>query len=344
MGVIYYVMYLVSKKYHKLIKTVIDKIRNSEELSKDEIFHRAFAPTMFNISKSLVKSFKYLVILLQSSPWIIIGVKLAENIDIIWNLSNKLIENTVTNKTLLDTRKEINIVSRKYILNSKGYKRQKKHCTTNQDEKFDGLFLQDFKPIKDSNQKYSIKIKPGIYQLVGVNGVGKTTMFKSISLPEKYLVQYSSGTIMLNNKNIYDSRSISEHRNKYAYIGHLTPTVKNIELIEEDRGQYPLIDEVLQNIKNEGKEILSEGEQNISLIIYHFQRSMRNGVRMIFLDEVLSRIYEGKDKELRSELMRYIYDKTKKNNKLICIVIDHQTNFSNANKLLLTKEALIHIL
>jgi ABC-type cobalamin/Fe3+-siderophores transport system ATPase subunit len=231
----------------------------------------------------------------------------------------------------------------KYIINNKGYIKQRQFCHPQRRHSAHGLILRNFKPITFENGRqhvYSFVFEPGMYQLNGANGVGKTTLLKSITIPENYSTMYSGGSISFDDSCVYKANTLREHRAQYVYIGHLTP-VPIIELLpSEDARKYPLIAELHQHVAQRNSPHLSEGEQNVISIYRRFTEVKAQDIKLIAIDEALSRIYNGPDKRLRAEVVKFMSDKTKENPQLVVIIVDHQTKIRQALQLLMTRSSI----
>lgn len=324
----------VASRIFKALKT--NSIPNRVALAA-----RIAIPSISNIGSHVLFRFLIPYAILSSQYELQLVIALLFNLlGTLWSSVSFIVMTKEASKEVIKMKEMLVTLEQKYIINNNGYWRQRQLCKPKRAVAAEGLVLKKFKPIDSAGvtrHVYTYTFNPGVYQLNGVNGVGKTTLLKAITIPENYATMYSGGSISFGGSCVYQSQTLHEHRDKFVYIGHLSPVPPVKLLPKSDAKKYPLIAELHKNVSARTSGGLSEGEQNVILTYEYFSSAIANGVNVIAVDEALSRIYNGKDKPLRNEVMRFIADKTKQAAELVVIIVDHQTKVSKATQLLMTK-------
>ncbi len=205
--------------------------------------------------------------------------------------------------------------------------------------------IKDFVPMSITNGEspthiFNFEFKPGIYQLNGVNGVGKTTFLESLTLPESVRIEYSRGELAFQGQPFFDkAQDIGSHRMKYIYIGTNATQVESNGQNTNLFSSFPNIQSFLKESKLENHEKHSEGEKSVLLICDAFQKALTNGVKLVFIDEAISRIYDSEGLPLRTEVIALIQELSIKND-IVVIVVDHMTKLSYATQLHMSKTAI----
>lgn len=262
-----------------------------------------------------------------------------------WNVVENLQKFYLANNSLQKLLKILGHNQKRYILNNYSYKRLASNCmpatqVNNISKQHKSLFIKEFIPMYYKNLKrithiYNFEFKPGIYQLNGINGVGKSTLLKSLTLPENILVPMSKGEVSFCGKPFFDpSGTLESHRLQYRYISSETRqfNINESQLFVYD--DYPLIQTFLKSFIEQKKEIQSEGEKAIlSICNAFYDSSIGINEGLIFVDEMISRIYGRKDLPLRQEITKMLFDMLKLDDTLIIIVVDHMSEIIGATQL-----------
>lgn len=104
-------------------------------------------------------------------------------------------------------------ISDEAIFNKKTYVAFCNKCTVakstlSKSKRNHSLVLEDFMPMAytnlvSSDRKFTYEFTPGMYQLIGPNGIGKTTLLESLSLTNDQLVEISSGNAAINGEALF---------------------------------------------------------------------------------------------------------------------------------------------
>jgi len=343
--IVYILVMVIAGYFFRInMKSIADAIINKRKVSNSAIAVRIFSPFVSNAGQNVIV--RYMVpyaIISQHYEWLLLLFTVFGRASTLWESLyqfERLSEASTEMQRALTMAIE---VSDMHIVNNCGYLKQKRKCSSSKKNSFSGIYLDKFAPILHKQKHalqhtYTFNFYPGVYQLMGANGVGKTTLLKALTLPDNYLTSFSSGKVSFDGMPFYTENNLKQHRVRSVYIGHLS-LVPAIRLLEaEEARKYPLIAELHEHVRERNPNSpLSEGEQNVILIYHYFSVAAAIGARLVAVDEALSRIYDGKDKPLRTEVMRFICDMTKNNAKLVTIIVDHQTQMKRAIKLLMTR-------
>ena len=262
-----------------------------------------------------------------------------------WNVVDHVQKFYLANNSLKKLLKILKHREKRFVINSYSYAKLVLNCKPamhlNEISMVNkSLMLKDFVPMYYRNLKkithvYNFEFKPGIYQLNGINGVGKSTLLKALTLPENILVPMSKGEVSFCGKPFFDPNgNLASHRLQYRYISSETKQfdIKQSQLVLYN--DYPLVQTFLKNFIDQKKEIQSEGEKAIISICNAFYDSSK-GVNegLIFVDEMISRIYGRKDMPLRQEITKMLFDMLKFDDTLIIIVVDHMSEIAGVTQL-----------
>jgi ABC-type transport system involved in cytochrome c biogenesis ATPase subunit len=342
--------YLFTRTNQKVLTSIIKK----SEVSKMVFYTRMTTPFITNSISEIVLPLTSIWILYSGNHTLApILTSLALIIDSYWSLIDRMQILFQTKTIFKDIKQSLVEVAEKHVVNNATFNELKmfnspSRALLKKSLKNNSLILKNFAPMyfTNSKRKYSYEFLPGIYQLNGINGRGKTTLFKSLSLPENYLTEKSKGEVVYQGSDFFSpDETLQEHRSHFYYLGHLSPvpSITKCELrILRRKLKYKGILKVVENIIKDNKTQLSEGEQ-ILLSLCKIYLNLNNGfkLRLFLIDEQISRIYKGKDFDLRSESISLIEEIASLDKDLIVIIIDHISEFPNAKPLLLTKYKII---
>lgn len=343
------ILAVTSKIFYKNMKIIIEKLQNSHTPAFKSTLIRTTIPVLPNLTESIAIPILSIGIGGQLAPILIV---LAKVLSEAWYLTQQGTSILLTKKFLTSLNRELEAVSEKYIINNAGYKTQTKNCrprreTLKKSKELKGMVLNNFIPMKITNLKeithtFTYSFAPGLYQIQGLNGIGKTTLLQTLALPEGFPVEYAKGEAALNGKPFYnEEESIEEHRDRVFYINAKSPQKNPNDLERKDRKEYPTINQVIEaTIKREHK-VQSEGEAGLINICYALQK-IRNGNKdsyLLCIDEILSRMYNDNRYPLRDETKILLSEATK-SGKCTILIVDHMTLHEEAIQLKMSTKAI----
>jgi predicted ATPase len=258
----------------------------------------------------------------------------------------------LTKKFLTNLNRELEKVSEKYVINNAGYKTQTKNSrprreTLQKSKELKGLVLNNFIPMKVTNLReithsFTYSFTPGLYQIQGLNGIGKTTLLQTLALPEGSPVEYAKGEAALNGEPFYNEKeSIEEHRDRIFYISAKSPQKNPDDLDEKHLTRYATINQVIEATKQREHKIQSEGEAGLINICWAIQKIMNGnkGMYLLCIDEILSRMYNDNRYPLRDEIKMLLGDIATEG-KCIILVVDHMTLHEKAIQLKMSTKSI----
>lgn len=208
-------MIIAGKKWRKTARKITRDYLNLKKTNDTLLRNRGLYPTIFNtLSHTLLPLTIILLTKEGINPLIPQATLLASVADYSWRIVNISHEFDITKRVLTKINQRLNATSKKYIINEMGYL---KLCKLNepseniliQSKSNNSLIVKDFIPMAITNKKrvshkYNFEFMPGVYQLNGTNGIGKTTFLESLTLPQEVKVEYSKGEVALNGKAFFD--------------------------------------------------------------------------------------------------------------------------------------------
>lgn len=357
MGIIVIVlttMAITGKKWRSTAREVHNNYLKNKRTTGKTLRARYMFPSVYNLLSSTI--IPVCVILLtknninQLIPQTALLIALA---NFAWSMM-EISHNFEISKTNLNKiNASLNRITKRYILNNAGYKKLCKLCfpntnTLKRSKNNNSLVVKNYIPMAITNKSkvshiYNFEFKPKVYQLNGTNGIGKTTFLESLTLPQGVRVEYSKGEVALNGEPFFDENlNLESHRKKYIYIGSdaKSPNLEQVDL--KIFSEYKLITTFLKNLAYENKNKFSEGEKAIVSICHAYQEAINNGMKLIFIDESISRIYNDKTTPLRKEVIKLIYSLENTKNTIV-IVVDHMTKLESATQLKMQKKLITKI-
>jgi len=165
----------------------------------------------------------------------------------------------VTKKMVKGINKYLGKLTNKYVLTDEGYRRMAsltqpkkailKRSKENKSLVLDNLILKYITNGGNTRRKFSIEIKPGLYQLCGENGIGKTTLLETLTLTNEELVELASGGAAFAGEPLFDFESdLSKHRARYTYIGKYTKQRAVDGALMKKLTNYPIISNFLKKL------------------------------------------------------------------------------------------------
>lgn len=328
--------------------------KKNETVDKKTMNERTWYPLAYNYVNTLLLPISVILFLsfnvIQLVPFITYTIS---TLSFVWaifkNLDSIFLANSIVNRI----SNELEEISSRYIFNTKTYTKQTyiTHPSNKillKSKKDHSLIVKDFIPMYPSNSNkpshiYNFEFKPGMYQLNGHNGVGKTTFLKSLTLPKNYQTEYSTGEVALNGSPLFERDiSLVKYRNRFKYIGHISEIPDFNKIKVKDLSGYPLIQNIILQIQKEKHATLSEGEQAlVSLSKYYID--LKKGIthNILIIDEVFSRIYNGKENRVRDQAIQLLKDMRKLNRDLIVLIVDHMTKVTGAKQLQFSKKEIL---
>lgn len=326
-------------------------MRNNEPIALSTKIKRAWLPIFTNLPGSLIIPFALIIYIYNNQLAIIPYISfLGTYVSYFWSTARNLDTLIITRKNFYEVLSTITSLKDRYVFNNETYQLQSKYNTPTintlgKSKKNSSLVLKNLIPMYPSNSYnpshiYNFEFKPGIYQLHGRNGVGKTTLLKTLSLPLNYQTEYSAGEIAINGLPLYEPRhTLQDFRNSIKYIGHISEVPQILKNDIKYLKDYKLIHNLLNQIHKENHTQLSEGEQAVSAISqYYIDIKKGFSHNLLIIDEVFSRIYNGKDNPLRNEVIKLLEDISKTSKYLIILIVDHMTNVTTATHLKIDKK------
>lgn len=328
--------------FAKANQQIIKDWEKGKNPAKTNIRKRLFMPTVTNVMKTTALPLLALGAGTGAAPLFIFMTGIAENF---WTLIQKGNTLRLTKEYLLKINKHLEEVQERYICNEKTYQIQAQRVQPTikllkKSEKNKSLIVKDFVPMARKNRekvthKYSFDFHPGLYQIQGINGIGKTTFMKSLALPKGIPVEFSEGKAALEGKPLYDPEgSLEQHRKNIFYIGsHSTQDQTENLKLDFNLEKYPTIKKILKNIEEEKHTIQSEGEKGLVNICKAVEKTKEGKeIKIILIDEILSRLYDNEKYPLRTEVITLLQDCIQ-NHKSIVIIVDHMTTVEQATQL-----------
>ncbi len=250
-----------------------------------------------------------------------------------WSLVNKILEFTITKRALLSVTANLREVTRRFVVNDEGYREvcsltKPSEATLLKSGKNKSLVLRNYVPMVRTNgmetkRAINFEFVPGLYQINGKNGVGKSTFLESLSFPGEELVEPCAGEAALMGKPLFEfARSLNDHRKVVRYISKHSqiPEIPGSTL--ECFADFPLIREFMEATLKNPKEKYSDGERGLMQICTSVCEFDHSDFHVLIIDEILSRIYEDETYGLRSEVLKLLYERSRDNN-VITIIVDH---------------------
>lgn len=309
-----------------------------------DVAARVGSPLAFNLAKNTIIPIAVLVTASSSlHPVVPFLVFLGSFITYSWVLVMDISDFAISKRNLRFINSQFDELTSKYVLNNDGFKRQCGLCESydeldQRSRENSSLILERFVSMSvtdghDSDRNISYEFMPGLYQLNGSNGVGKTTFLQAITQPSERLTEYCSGYASLQGSSLFcSSEDLNGHRKKFVYLGRNTDISQlDFDLNGNDCGieEFVNLNEYFMKLKGRYPESFSEGERAIYLIVTNLSHlSMRP---IVVIDELLSRVYEDDDLKLRSELIGAIKKATSKSNSIV-IVVDHSVRLVEAKQ------------
>lgn len=328
-------------------------MRNNEPISLSTKVKRVWLPIFTNIPGSLIIPFTLIVFIYNHQLAIIPYISfLGTYVSYFWSTAKNLYTLIITRKNFYEVLSTITSLKDRYIFNNETFQLQRKFNTPTiktleRSRKNNSLIIKNLIPMYPSNSYnpshiYNFEFKPGIYQLHGKNGIGKTTLLKTLSLPINYQTEYSAGEIAINGIPLFETgQTLENFRDTVKYIGHISEVLHIHKNDIKYLKKYKLIYKLLNQIHKENHKQLSEGEQAVSAISQYYI-DIKKGVthKLLIIDEVFSRIYNGKDNPLRDETLELLAEITNLSKNLIILIVDHMTNINCAKHLKIDKKSI----
>ncbi len=344
-----FILIFLGKKWTETFQAIFEKHKKGEEVPRKLLSERVFYPTIYNSFVHLVPTLGIAVFGLLGLSYQLAVVTLLSNISsFFWSFINKLQSFRIAKESLVEMNEILEKLQDKYVINNRSFHQACKNCIPSEEVKKKSqqnksLVLKSFVPKPMTNQKQQFKreftyeFKPGTYQINGINGVGKTTFLSSLSLPENELVEIPKGEVALAGELFYNPEDeLSEHRNKFYYLGGSSSQSDIKDIDTELFEKYDGISRIINSILTQDKEKYSEGEKAVLLICNAYQKIQRGDkTRLVIIDEILSRIYNGADIPVREEVIDLVSKMRELNEDLILIVVDHTTKISGFKQLYL---------
>lgn len=332
--------------YHKNALAIRDRFITNRNGTTKQIVGRVSGPTVINlVNEALLPSAAILLVYYNLSVWSFYVVLLAVLVDGIWGIIKSMQNLVLTNRYIKSINRYLADLNNNYIFNEKTYKEFVESTVKSYKEVKPknniGLDLFNYAPINDKKnlRMFTYHFDFGVYKLIGVNGIGKTTLLKSLGLTQDYLVEKPSGYAFLNGKPLFDVKaSLSKHRKKVIYLSKKTkePKLKTLNKYKKITSE-DLITQAVQRILKRSKVSYSEGEAAIVHILNSLIDIPTNGI--LIIDELLARIHDGEVYKIRSILIELLY-KVAKEKKLIVITVDHAIELQSAVEITLTEKTI----
>ena len=352
-GILVFAILVIGKYWVHIARKCYKTIVSGSELSGKRLTQRVLIPAVFNLTSSFIFPVALILLSKLSMNTLIVQVALLGGmISFGWSLISNIEKFNIAKEKLTFILSRMNQIQERYVINKYGFAKLCARTKPSSEilklsKKNKSLVLDNFIPMSYSNSEqsepshcYSYEFAPGLYQLNGLNGVGKTTLLKSLTLPEGVLVELSSGGVAFCGKPFFNcGESLIEHREEFRYIGADSIQSDVNRLMIDLFGEFPLIREFIQKSTVSANEVQSEGEKGVISIATVYQDCM-NGINegLIFIDEILSRIYGKSDFPLRQEIVRMLSDMLKIDDNLIIVIVDHVTHVDSAVQLKLEKK------
>lgn len=336
--------------------SVRKSLESSEKLTRRQVAGRVMIPAISNILTgyfaitlvSLVTRFGLHGVYIQLMIFV-------SSISFGWGLVNIIEELGYAKSNLAKLNQRLVEIESKYVINNRSYKSLCELCKPDNEllktSKFNkSLLLNQYIPMYYTNAEkvthiYSYEFIPGVYQINGLNGIGKTTLLRSLTLPESILVEKSGGQVAFQGKPFFSEEDgLAGHRKKYKYIGSRSVQDNAQTLNTELFYEFPVLKSALENFQDEKHTEHSEGEKGVISIASVYQECL-NGVneKILLIDESLSRIYGRADLPLRQEVIKLIESMSKVDDELIVMIVDHMTEVAFAKQLHITKHSISEI-
>ena len=331
--------------YNKSAFNIYEKLLEHKKYSKKDQINRVVFPGTLNVLNEVI--FPLIIVILAAYGFNGIIPQMAILIGTMsfgWELVNYFEQFYYAKTNLGKSNSFLETLTKNNVINQAGFVAQTQLVTTtdqllDQSRQNKSLILKDFIPKYLTNgistdRKFNIELKPGLYQLTGINGVGKTTLLESITLTEEELVELSYGQAVFNGGPLFDPKStLKNHRQKYRYIGRYSSEfVLDADIVGYFK-KYKHIHNFLKKLQNNPKSKYSEGEKAIVAIchtLFHINESS-----VIVIDELISRVYEDPFTPLRSDILKIIDHFAHSNGHLVFIV-DHVLKIHEAGQIKLT--------
>lgn len=322
-----------------------------EKVGKPIIRKRIVLPLAFNILNTGMFPIALLIATKYQYTAFILPLAFTVNVgEYLWTSMNQ-IENLVRAKFyLMQILVVFRDLERKYVINDRSFRKVCDYCKPGKDvlessKVKKSLTLHNYNPIKYSKSKYfqrrySFDFFPGIYQINGINGIGKSILLKSLAVPSLLLHHISEGEVALNGKEFFDKAGgLIAHRKRAIYVGNDSKQEKTIDIDLRYFVGYPEIVNALNRIKKEKHIVQSDGEKAIVIISNTICQILKNDSkeRIIVLDEALSKICNNKESKLRDEITILLQRIVKKYANTIVFVVDHHFSFPGATQLRIDK-------
>lgn len=332
--------------YHKGSLNVRAAFLAREVPLRIDIIKRVVGPIVCNLTTGEFIAFaSILIILLDLPEWAFFLVIVSNLQGLMWSLISNLENIKLAKRYLTKINNYFDNLNLKYIYNENtfnqylidikdSYKKKKPTSVT-------GLELIDYAPMNGSKSPriFNFHFMQGMYKLIGINGVGKTTLLKSFGLTNDYLVEKPTGYAFLNGEPLFrQGESLKKHRQKVIFLSKNTkePKLKTLNKYKELTPSV-LIHNLISNIKARETLSFSEGEAAVIEILNALIDIPNKGI--LIIDELLARIHDGDVYNLRTELVALVESVCSKK-KLIVITVDHAIEIPNAKLVSITEKAL----
>lgn len=333
-----------------------NSLESKKDLSRRQVTSRVMVPAIYNIVTgysaitlvSLVTRIGLQEVYIQLMLFV-------SSISFGWGLVNTIEELGYAKSNLAKLNQRLEEIESKYVINNRSYKYLCELCKPSNEllrtSKLNkSLLLNKYIPMYYTNAEkvthiYSYEFIPGVYQINGLNGIGKTTLLRSLTLPESILVEKSGGQVAFQGKPFFsEDGGLAGHRKKYKYICSRSVQDDVQTLNTELFYEFPVLKSALENFQDEKHTEHSEGEKGVISIASVYQECL-NGVneKILLIDESLSRIYGRADLPLRQEVIRLIELMSKIDDELIVMIVDHMTEVAFAKQLHITKHSISEI-
>ncbi len=348
---LYTIITVVGYQFSKSLKSVSNSLIADSKINQNQLNKRLIIPAVFNLSPLFTPLFLLILRTERFNPLAVLMVTtLLSYTHVYW----KMLENTskvvIGKRNLVEITESLEKISRKYVINNAGFKKLSALCkpsktTLTQSAKNRSFIIKNFVPMQYENRQQITHIFDHeflcakMYQINGLNGVGKTTLLQSISLPEGIRVQFSKGELAYKGALFFDkSIDLKSHRKGIVYIGGESQQEKYKKINRLLFRKYPAISQTVDEIFRQKKEKLSEGEKAIVnlLVAISAVNKDRARLKLLILDEVVSRIYEDEEVKTRTEFINIVNMWTKKLD-IVTIVIDHMSRVEGAQQLFMRR-------
>ena len=343
-------IFLVSgRTFFKSYKRISDSILKNEPVNKWTLFLRLSLPSVSNSGLLFQLALPIVVLSLKMELDYYVFNVLTSTLSIalaMWSITEDIQRIKLGKTYMNDVIQALEEASKKYIINSSCYSKLCKKCIPtstliNRSSKNRSLILQSFEPmiITNSdriNHSFTYEFLCGkMYQINGINGIGKTTLVQSLCLPKGIKVEYSKGEVAFKGKPFFNlDSSLIMHRSRFVYVG-AESLQDDYKLIDKTLFKNSkLISKIIKSIEDNDKEKLSEGERAIVKVAVTLTNIIKakNKPEILVLDEIISRIYNEEEFKLRSEFVNLIEEYTKKYG-IITFIIDHMSKVKSAEQI-----------